>query len=77
MSRIAHAARALLGDDAARERDRTGDEIALDDLVDQPDCERVFRRDGLAREDHAERLVDADEARQSLGAAGAGESIQA
>ena len=63
--------RALLGQHLAGERDRAGDQIALDDLVDQAGRERVLRRDRIARQDHRQRLLDADEARQALRAAGA------
>ena len=63
--------RAALRHDPARERDRRGGEIALDDGVDQAGCERRGGRDRIAGEDHRHRLVEADKARQPLGAAGA------
>ena len=46
-----------------------GDQIALDDLVDQARRERVLRRDRIAGQDHRQRLLDADEPRQALRAA--------
>jgi len=57
--------------DAARERHRRRGEIALDDGVDQAGLERLCDRHRIAREYHRHRLVEADEARQPLGAAGA------
>ncbi len=53
------------------ERNRRRRHVALDDLVDETVPQRVLRRYRIAREDHAERRLDADEARQALGAAGA------
>ena len=69
---ILHALeRALRRQHAARKLDRAGNQIALDDLVHQPGRKRVLRRDRIARQDHRQRLLDADQARQALRAAGA------
>ena len=68
--------RALLGQHLAGERDRAGDQIALDDLVHQSGRERVLRGDRIARQDHRQRLLDADEARQALRAARAGDQAE-
>ena len=61
--------RALCSEHAAGEFDGTLDQIAFDDVIDKPCLERVLRGDRIARQDHRQRLLDADEARQPLRAA--------
>src|SRR5262249_55061084 len=71
VAQVTHLAqRSLLVDDALGERNRARAEVALDDLVDQTEPLRLFAADGIAPDDHRQRLVDADEPRQSLRPAG-------
>ncbi len=63
--------RPFFRDDTPRERDGRGGHIALDDLVDQSVLQCVLRGDRIAGQDHGQRLLYADEARQALRAAGA------
>ena len=45
-------------------------QVAVDDLVDRPSFS-AFAGDRIAADDHRQRLLDADQARQPLRAAGA------
>ena len=56
-----------------RERDRPGAQVALDDLVDQPDRAGPRRVDLFALDDHVQRRLHADQPRQPLRAAAAGQ----
>ena len=51
-------------------------QVAFDDAVDQADVMRFLGARHAAAGDHFERLLDARDARQALGAAGAGEQAQ-
>jgi hypothetical protein len=65
------AERPLLPDDLLGERHAGRREIAVDDLVDQAVLQGIVGGDRIAADDHRERLLDADDARQALGPAGA------
>jgi hypothetical protein len=58
------------GDDLARERDRSGNQVALHELRAVAELEGFFGLDRRAADDHVERLGRTDHARQPLGAAG-------
>ena len=57
--------------DPLGEGDGAGQQVALDDLVDQPEALGLRGAHGLAAHDHLQRLGHADEARQPLRPAGA------
>jgi hypothetical protein len=61
--------RPLLGHDLLREGHPGRGEIAVHDLVDQADLQRLVRPDRIAAHDHGQRLGHPDHARQPLGAA--------
>ena len=56
--------------------DRVGDQLALDQPVDQPASEALFRADRIAGCAHFERLPDPGDARQPLRAARAGQQAE-
>jgi hypothetical protein len=62
--------------DAACESERPGGQIAVDDLFDDPVGLRFPSLDRIAGDDHLERLLGPDQARQSLGAASPGEKAE-
>ncbi len=68
--------RSAFGHDTASESDRTLGEIPVDDGVDHPIGERLAGLDRIAGDDHLERLFRSDQARQALGAAGAGQQAE-
>ena len=69
---IAHApARRVLGDQHLGMRHGAGQQVALDDGVDDALALGLGRRDVAARDDGVERVLGAGEARQALRAAGA------
>ncbi len=70
------AQRPPLGHEPFGKRDRAFDEVALDHLVEQAQGERRVGRPVCAVQDDRERRRDADQARQALGAAGAGQQPQ-
>src|ERR1051325_7176060 len=55
----------------ADERNTRRGGVALENLVDQPERERLLGPNRIAREDHRHRLFPADQTRQPLRAAGA------
>ena len=56
---------------------RAGDrDVALHDLVDQPEVQRLLGRNRLAACDQVERALHPDQTRQALRAVGAGEQAQ-
>jgi len=61
------------GHDTAGKDDRTLGQVAFDDFVDDPVRQRFPSLDRVAGDDHLERLFGSDQARQALGAAGAGQ----
>src|SRR3954467_5775555 len=63
--------RTLLRQRLLQERDAGLGWVALEDLVDETRRQRVLRVDWIARQDHAGRLLQPDETRQSLRATGA------
>ena len=72
--RALRSTRDRLADLAARERHRVGLEAVLaDDGVDQPDRLRLLGRDRIAADDQRQRGFGAHQARQALGARGAGD----
>ncbi len=74
---VAHALeRSPFGHDAAGESDRTRREIAFDDFVDDAVRKRLAGLDRIAGDDHLERLLGANQARQALRAAGAGQQAE-
>ena len=64
------------GHDAAGKGDRGRGQIALGDLVDDAVRKRFRRPDRLAGDDHLQRLLRSDQARQALRAAGAGQEAE-
>ena len=67
----------LLGDRLAGEGDGAFLQLALlDQLVDQAQASGFRRGHVAARGDHLQRVLDADHARQALGAAGAGQQAE-
>src|SRR5262249_51006685 len=64
------------GEHAPRKRDRALGDVAFDDLVDEAVVERLRGRDRIAAQNHRQRLVDADQARKPLGAAGTGQDAE-
>ena len=64
--------RAFLGQHAARESDRRRGDITVGNFVHNSARERILGVDRIAGEDHRQRLLHSGEARQALGAAGAG-----
>ena len=62
--------------DGLGELDRALEQVALHDLVDQADLLRLRGGDRIARGDHVERRLDADDARHALRAPGAREDTE-
>ncbi len=74
---LAAAARAAPLLDKATRIGQTGlDQIAFEQLVDDMVLQRLRCTDGLAADDHIQRLLDAGQPRQALGTAGAGQQAQ-
>jgi hypothetical protein len=67
------AERPLLSDHALGEGDGFGQEIALDDRIDDTELQGLRRAHGIAGDDHLESGLEARDARQALDAAGAGD----
>ena len=68
--------RPALGDDPAGKGDCRLGQVARGDLVDDAVGQRLRRPDRLAGDDHPQRLFRADQARQALGPAGAGQQAE-
>ena len=67
---------AVRGDQPLRVRERTGQQVACNDFIDEAELERFDRIDRLGIEDHAQRIVEPDEPRQPLRAARARDDAQ-
>ena len=67
---VADARQRALRRDALGEGDGARQQVALDDLVDEPERLGLHGAHGVAAHDHLERLGHADEARQALRPAG-------
>jgi hypothetical protein len=69
---VAHASqRPFLRQHFSGERERAGQQVALDDLIDEAIAQRLAGGNRIAAHDHAHRLVNADQARQAQRSAGA------
>ena len=68
--------RPALGHQLGGEADRAVLQVAIDYFVDQADRERLSAVDRLTAGDHLKRLLDADQPRQTLGTAGAGQQAE-
>ena len=74
---FAGAARAcIFGHQFARDRDGARDQVAFDDRVNEVHVVRGLGGDRLARQNHVERMPKVHDARQPLGAAGAGNDAE-
>ncbi len=69
-------ARAALGQNLFGKGDGTLVQVAVDDLIDNAVVPRLGRADGLAHHHHFQRVVQAGDTRQALGARRAGEDTQ-
>ena len=68
--------RRVLRDQHLRMRHRAGQQVALDDGVDDALALGLGRGDVAARDDGVERVLGAGQARQALRAAGAGQEAE-
>ena len=75
MSRTRVAGR-LLGDHLPREVERAGQQVALDDRIEDPRVAQFLRRDARAADDHLQRFLDSDDTRQPLGTARPGQDAE-
>ena len=66
----------MFGDDPIRKRDSGHDGVASHDFIEERRTAELTRRHGRTRDDHVERSLEADGARQALGAAGTGKDAQ-